>query len=409
MAKNIKGISTDAMLDERSFAKLFEDIAKKGKFGEPIKQIASGLASKEDANKMLFQNLLSLHDFQFTSYLRANKGLNFVNETEYKNQLTEESFNEYLEHEEAKKDIQYSLIDIFPEQVENTSNYKSFKRQIDKQGFLEIKTESGPVNIYTPELAFIFTSKELPVTEMFKSEKLTINGWNFVKTFAEAYKEGEDYFDKEFGVPPSTLYGPNAESYVKGIHENYFHIKHQDINDGWRWVKITYPLTLSHKDIRKYGYYSGIISKVDKLVKKHPILFKTYDKCDHESQETAETKNEFPEKEISRTKQTIQNELESIDKVKSWGYAFKSENDYLIFVSLLTDYFEYTPYNIPKKQIELKRDCKTRFAKALRPIHKELSNENKKLKNDTEFYKIIKILNHFKNLSDVEIYDAINR
>ena len=57
---------------------------------------------------------------------------------------------------------------------------------------------------------------------------------------------------------------------VKCLHENYIHAKHPEINDGWRWAKRTFPLTLSHKDIQKYGYYSGIVSKVDTLVKKYP-------------------------------------------------------------------------------------------------------------------------------------------
>ena len=189
-----------------------------------------------------------------------------------------------------KADLQFSLLDLFPGPIEQTTNFKSFKRQIENHGFMVFKTENGPVNVYRPELAVIFNSKELKVTEMFKSKEIVINGLDYVKTFTEAYREGESYFDIEFGISTDTLYGQNAEAYIKGIHENYIHIKQPDINDGWQWAKRTYPLTLSHKEIRKFGYYSGIVSKVGAMVKKHPKLFATYDKCDHEPQEQIETK-----------------------------------------------------------------------------------------------------------------------
>lgn len=113
-----------------------------------------------------------------------------------------------------------------------------------------------------------------------------------------------------------------------------------------------------------------------------------------------------PNSVISKTKQIISKELDALDNKDGWGYAFKDETDYNTFLNLLTCYFEHKPYCLPEKVIQLKKSCKTRLAKSFRPIHKELGE---KLKSDTEFFKIIKILNHFENLNDVEIYLAINR
>jgi hypothetical protein len=126
------------------------------------------------------------------------------------------------------------------------------------------------------------------------------------------------------------------------------------------------------------------------------------------SQQVEEDK-EQESTEVSQTKEIILKELESIDKNKGWGYAFVNEKDLKVFVDLLTSYFEYKPFVLPQNIIILKKDCKTRFAKSLSPIHKELSNENKKLKSDIEFFKIIRVLNHFKEMSDKEIYQAITR
>lgn len=109
----------------------------------------------------------------------------------------------------------------------------------------------------------------------------------------------------------------------------------------------------------------------------------------------------------SRTKKVIFETITNIDK-KGWQYAFVSELDYNLFTDLLTNFFEYNPYTLPETTIQLKRTCKTKVAKALGEIHKELSNENK-LSTDTEYFKIIRVLNHFKNETEGNLYKALTR
>ena len=119
-------------------------------------------------------------------------------------------------------------------------------------------------------------------------------------------------------------------------------------------------------------------------------------------------KNEdAPQLPVSKTKKMIADELEIMDKNKGWAYAFKTESDYNSFVDLLTCYFEFKEFTLPSTTIKLTRDCKTKLAKTLRPIHKELSE--KALKSDTDFFKIVRILSHFENLNDDEIYKTITR
>lgn len=109
----------------------------------------------------------------------------------------------------------------------------------------------------------------------------------------------------------------------------------------------------------------------------------------------------------SRTKKVIFETITNIDK-QGWQYAFVSEQDYNLFTDLLTNFFEYKPYTLPETTIQLKRTCKTKVAKALGEIHKELSNENK-LSTDKEYFKIIRVLNHFKNETEVDLYKALTR
>lgn len=191
------------------------------------------------------------------------------------------------------KDTRFWLTTFFEEQEQTKHPYKSFQREIENNGCFIVKADTDTVKVYTPELAVIFTSKELPARNMDTQKETTVNGLEYLKTYIEAYKEGEQYFENEFKVSPNTLYGANAEQYVRDIHLNFFHVKHTGINEGWGYVKKQYPIILTHKAVREFGYYAGIVNKVEEQVKKYPRLFATFDKCEHNlpPQET-ETKTE---------------------------------------------------------------------------------------------------------------------
>lgn len=181
-----------------------------------------------------------------------------------------------------KTDTRFWLTTFFEEQEQAKHPYKSYQREIDNNGCFIVKADTDTVKIYTPELAVIFTSKELPARNMDTQKETTVNGWEYLKTYIEAYKEGEQYFETEFKVSPNTLYGANAEQYVRDIHLNFFHIQHTKPNEGWGYVKNSYPFILTHKAVREFGYYSGIVNKVEEQVKKYPRLFATFDKCEHD-------------------------------------------------------------------------------------------------------------------------------
>lgn len=109
----------------------------------------------------------------------------------------------------------------------------------------------------------------------------------------------------------------------------------------------------------------------------------------------------------SRTKKVIFETITNIDK-QGWQYAFVSETDYNLFTDLLTNFFEYKPYTLPETIIHLKRTCKTKVAKALGEIHKELSNENK-LSTDTKYFQLIRVLSHFEKETEGDLYKALTR
>lgn len=261
-----------------------------------------------------------------------------------------------------KKDIRFWLTTFFEEQGQTKHPYKSYQREIENNGCFIVKTETETVKIYTPELAVIFTSKELPALNMDTQKKTNLNGWEYLKTYIEAYKEGEQYFETEFRVSPNTLYGANAEQYVRDIHLNFFHVQHIGINEGWGYVKKQYPIILTHKAVKEFGYYSGIVNKVEEQVKKYPRLFATFDKCEH---------NLPPQQTETDQEQKTENDF-TLSTIEDWLFEFKekmNETDYQTLVSALKQYFDVGTFPKLLKPIQINgRPNKKLFGWALNRI-----------------------------------------
>lgn len=246
-----------------------------------------------------------------------------------------------------KKDIRFWLTTFFEEQEQNSSKYKMFKREIENKGCFLMKreTDTDAVKVYTPELAVVFISKELPARNMDTKKETTINGFEYLKTYIEAYKEGEQYFENEFKVSPNTLYGANAEQYVRDIHLNFFHVKHIRTNEGWVFVKNQYPFILTHKAVKEFGYFSGIVNKVEEQVKKYPRLFATFDKCEHNlpPQQSKKKTDKFsvPQIALIYVYEGIQITRENaVEIAAKYGYTAKNSGE-----GLYQDYLKYVNVN----------------------------------------------------------------
>jgi hypothetical protein len=185
--------------------------------------------------------------------------------------------------ENIKKDTPFLLINFFEQQA--TQKYNGIQREIDIKGYINLNTDTGSVKVFSRQLAEILISNSLPAQNLDTKTETTINGIEYQNSFVEGYKEGEQYFETEWKVSSNTLYGgAGAEQYVRDIHINFFHIQHSNnsINiQGWGGVKKGYPAILTHKVVKEFGYYSGIVNKVEEQVKKHPRQFATFDKCEH--------------------------------------------------------------------------------------------------------------------------------
>ena len=191
---------------------------------------------------------------------------------------------------------------------------------------------------------------------------------------------------------------------IQNIPENFIVWKTEinNHNGKYREKKIKEQITLLNGVLNEWQYPTKIEQQAVESVR--PYLVEQLEYWE------SELKNLPPQsidKQQNRTKQLIVETFENMDK-KGWQYAFSTEQDYNLFTNLLTNFFEYKDYSIPETAIQLKRSCKTKVAKALGEIHKELSNENK-LSTDTEYFNIIRVLSHFQNEKERDLYKALTR
>jgi len=111
----------------------------------------------------------------------------------------------------------------------------------------------------------------------------------------------------------------------------------------------------------------------------------------------------------SKTYRIIHEQFETMgsgNKSKGWKYAFNSEDDYDEFCGLLTSFFEHGKYELPSSKIRLKAKTRTEVAKNLRTIYRKLGET---MAGDTAFFDIVRVLNHFEELSDEKIYRDLTR
>ncbi len=163
---------------------------------------------------------------------------------------------------------------------------KQFQWHFETEKYLSINKSK----CYSPEISFILTTKRLAVYNQASKQNENINGTDFIETYEKAFEDGVNEFNKNYGITPNTLYGDNAKFYVQDLHMNYAHKLIDGIYDGWRFVQASYPIMINHQIINKYGFYAGMVSSLSEIINSYPILFKTFEECQHEPMEQISNK-----------------------------------------------------------------------------------------------------------------------
>ena len=202
------------------------------------------------------------------------------------------------------KDIGFD-ISAFLESAGNANRFYVYQWQIKNNGCFKIKQDDDLVKVYTPQLGLALLTREIATFDKEQNIETIINGLDYLNSYVEGFKKGEQYFDAKFQVSADVRYGANAEDYVMDIHDNYFHRQHIAGFEGWGFVKSNFPINLTHKRVWEFGYYSGIVNKVEEQVKAHPRIFAKFEKCEHG----------LPTQQLGK-EQGIPNFVNNFDKVK---------------------------------------------------------------------------------------------
>lgn len=182
----------------------------------------------------------------------------------------------YDKHDYYSKDQQFVLSPVWNGEAQKTNKFKGIQKTIENHGYIILFDK---IKVFTSELAFLFWSEQISLQKMGSEIYETVNGIEYFNSYIEGYKNGEVYFEEKYKVSSDTLYGKNAEVYVNELCINYFFVEHVAFWNGWQQIKNQYPLSFDHRIMKQYGFYSGICSCVDELVKKYPVLFKTFGDC----------------------------------------------------------------------------------------------------------------------------------
>lgn len=171
-------------------------------------------------------------------------------------------------------EIGFHLIN-FDDWAKKQRSYNDFKVAIQNYRCIIIKDTAI---IYTYQLALILFAKNLPVIRLDDKEEMEINCNYFYDIFIDNYNKGVEYWEKNYYISPHIFNSVNTKIYERDIHRDYFHSGYN--KKGWNFVIREYPLLLNCNEIKKFGFYSGIISMVGEMIVKYPEVFKGFNLCE---------------------------------------------------------------------------------------------------------------------------------
>lgn len=119
------------------------------------------------------------------------------------------------------------------------------------------------------------------------------------------------------------------------------------------------------------------------------------------------TYNNTGEELYEKALEDIKNTLKDIDTIQEWQYCFINEDDFNRYAQILANYFINKRVINSDLEIRVKRKTKSRLAKTLRKIYNYSTEEQ--LKDNQDFYKLLKVLSVFKHLSDKEILSSLSK
>ncbi len=252
----------------------------------------------------------------FTNYISSLKEAINIDEIKLSIELEEPQQEKQPIKEEPKQDKSIILTEINDHHSgknichEYEHVLKRFNEIPKHSKFILFNANNRKYAVYSATVSYVFSSKTKGKYND-TDEVFNIDGDPYFKTFTDAYEKGEEDFKADY--VNSNLYISNTEKLVSDIHHAVYHNKFGGLY-GWNNVVSLVIDEISHKIIKEYGYYSGMLSGAKEFIKKHPTIFKDVDKCNH-SETKKEPQQEKHEIILSKLNDYKFNELEKVGKL----------------------------------------------------------------------------------------------
>lgn len=197
-------------------------------------------------------------------------------------------------------DIEYSIPILFndnADKLSNRSDYYGLSLSFSQSNSFLIN-DSGGIDgnnndyyVHNFKLGYFLLSKSIEgeqnglfynddKTAIIPNPIVNISGWDYVDTYIEGYKEGIDYFEKEYESikqTKSTRHFTNA--LVNELQNLYLKQPKGEFDNVWSFKGgVTFPYILNHQTVKKHGRYNGLLNCFIKAVKQYPKSVYSFEK-----------------------------------------------------------------------------------------------------------------------------------
>lgn len=171
--------------------------------------------------------------------------------------------------QEIDSKIEFTVIKLRPKNILNfraSETYLQEKNIIDEEGFIRVNWKGNQVRFYTPELLLTLIDRNLGVQNRSNKEFLELNGLDFLDEYFKGYFEGRNDFDQRYSPLSNFTCPEKGGTYLEELQYNYYEKRFENGFVGYSHVKVSPPKVISKNVIFDYGFYSGLVSKVEDLV-----------------------------------------------------------------------------------------------------------------------------------------------
>ncbi|MFA6838043.1 MAG: hypothetical protein WCR12_04280 [Dysgonamonadaceae bacterium] len=151
---------------------------------------------------------------------------------------------------------------------------------------------NNEVKVYSPDLMYIFSSSDC--VELLNRDNQgieQINPHDLYNIYSDGYKRGESDFINDYGLTKQQLFSINTDIFVQDVKDQYCNVR-TPFGDGLVSLKNRNLIAFRLNDFKALGYYCGLLSGLEELVKGNPTLFSDfYDEVSQSSLSEKENDN----------------------------------------------------------------------------------------------------------------------